>query len=46
MTKHYKLTLAALVLVLSAFASATVANAQLVPNFVRPRTPNETPPPR
>ena len=46
MTKHYTLTLAALILLLSAFASATVANAQLAPNFVRPRLPNEQPAPR
>jgi hypothetical protein len=38
MIKHCKLTLAALVLLLSAFASATVVNAQLTPNYTRPRT--------
>ncbi len=46
MIRHYKLTLAALILLLSAFASATVVNAQLAPNFVRPRLPNEQPAPR
>jgi lysophospholipase L1-like esterase len=35
MIKHYKLTLAGLALLLSAFASATVVNAQLGPNWRR-----------
>jgi hypothetical protein len=39
MIKHYKLTLAALVLLLSAFASATVASAQLAPNYHRLAAP-------
>jgi hypothetical protein len=46
MTKHYKLPLAALALLLSAFASATVVNAQLAPNYVPPPHPNETPAPK
>ena len=35
MSKHYKLTLATLALLLPAFASIIVANAQTAPNFVR-----------
>ena len=39
MTKHYKQTLAAFALLLSALPFA--AYAQIAPNFVRPRSPNE-----
>jgi hypothetical protein len=39
MIKHYKLTLAGLALLLSAFASATVVNAQLAPNYRRVAAP-------
>ncbi len=45
MTKHYKLTLAALALLLSAWMPV-VSSAQTAPNFVRPRTPNEAPAPK
>src|ERR1700729_1033871 len=42
MTKHHKLTSAVFALLLSALMPV-VANAQLAPNLVRPRLPNETP---
>jgi hypothetical protein len=45
MTNHYKLMLAAFVLLLSAWMPID-SNAQAVPNFVRARTPNETPAPK
>jgi hypothetical protein len=45
MTKHYKLTLVAFSLLLSALMPA-ISNAQAVPKFVRPRTPNEAPAPK
>ncbi len=41
MTTHYKQSLAAFALLLSAFIPVA-ANAQIAPNFVRPRSPNET----
>jgi lysophospholipase L1-like esterase len=45
MTKHYKLTLTTLALLLSALMPFA-ANAQLAPNFVRPRLANEAPAPK
>jgi hypothetical protein len=45
MTKHHKLTSAVFALLLSALMQV-VANAQLAPNLVRPRLPNETPAPK
>jgi hypothetical protein len=44
MIKHYKLTLAGLALLLPAFASATVAHAQLTPNYRRVAAPPAPPP--
>jgi lysophospholipase L1-like esterase len=47
MTKPYKATVAMLILFLSAcLLIPDVTNAQLTPNFVRPRAPNETPAPK
>jgi hypothetical protein len=45
MTKHYKLTLAAFALLLSGLMPV-VSNAQTVPYFVRPRSPNGAPAPK
>jgi hypothetical protein len=46
MNKPYKLTLVALALILSALVFSIDASAQTAPNFVRPRTPNQTPAPK
>jgi acyl-CoA thioesterase I len=46
MNKHSKLTLTTLALILSALILSVAADAQAGPNFVRPRTPNETPAPK
>ena len=45
MTKHFKRTLAAFALCLPVLLPV-VSKAQTAPNFVRPRTPNETPAPK
>ncbi len=46
MIRHYKSTLAPLALLLSALILSNAATAQLTPNYVRPRSPNETPAPK
>ena len=45
MIRHYKSTLAPLALLLSALILSNAATAQLTPNYVRPRSPNEPPAP-
>jgi acyl-CoA thioesterase I len=46
MNKHSKLTLATPALILSALVFSIAATAQLTPNYVRPRGPEETPAPK
>jgi hypothetical protein len=43
MIRHYKSTFASVALLLSALILSVAATAQLTPNYVRPRNPNETP---